>query len=76
MSVKDASQLDQNLCRQKFSSKINNSAGILEKPKKMAKIADFVRFDPLCILNASFPGLLVCGKMSSIYSSFTCKSMR
>ena len=66
MSVKDGSQLDPNFSRQKFSSKINNSAGILEKPKKMAKIADFVRFDPLSILNASFAGLQVCCKMSGI----------
>ena len=36
---KDASRWDLNLSGQKFSSKINSSAGILEKSKKMAFIA-------------------------------------
>ena len=47
MSGKDASQWDLTLSAQKFSSKINSSAGMLEKPKKMAKIADFAHFGPL-----------------------------
>ena len=40
MSEKDASRWDLNLGWQKFLSKINSSAGIFEKAKKMAKIAD------------------------------------
>ena len=39
---------------------------MLEKPKKMAKIADFACFEPLCSLNASFAGHPVCGKMLGI----------
>ena len=41
MSGKDASRRDLNFNGQKFPSKINSSVGIFEKPKKMAKIADF-----------------------------------
>ena len=37
MGGKDASRWDLNLSGQKFSSKINSSAGILEKPKKWQK---------------------------------------
>ena len=51
---KDASQRDLNLSRQRFSSKINNSAGLFEKPKKMAKIADFANFELLWSLNVNF----------------------
>ena len=63
MSGKDASRWDLNLSGQKLSSKINSSAGILEKPKKMAKIADFAHFERLWSLKASFAGHPVCGKM-------------
>ena len=66
MSGKDASQWDLTLSAQKFSSKINSSADMLEKPKKMAKIADFAHFGPLWSLNASFAGRPVCGKMLGI----------
>ena len=34
---KDASRWDLNLSRQNFSSKINSSAGMFEKPKKCQK---------------------------------------
>ena len=76
MSEKDASWWDLNLSGQKFSSKINSSAGIFEKPKKMAKIADFAHFEPLWSLNANFAGHLVCRKMLGVWSGFTCRSMR
>ena len=75
MSRKDASQKDLNLSGQKFSSKINSSVDIIEKPKAMAILADFAHFEPLCSLNASFAGHPVCGKMWGISFSFTCKSM-
>ena len=47
MSGEDVSRIDLNLSRQKFPSKINSSARIFEKPKKMAKIANFAHFEPL-----------------------------
>ena len=37
MSGKDASQWDLKLSGQKFSSEINSSAGIFEKPEKNGK---------------------------------------
>ena len=63
MNGRDASRWDLNLRRQKFSSKINSSAGIFEKPEKMAKIADFANFEPLWRLNASSYGHPVRGKI-------------
>ena len=66
MVGEDASQWDLNLIGQKFSSKINSSAGIFEKPEKMAKIADFANFEPLWRLNESFAGHPVCCKISGI----------
>ena len=66
MRGKDASQWDLNLSGQNFSSKINSSAGIFEKPKKMAKIADFAHFEPLWSLKVNFSGHPVYGKMSDI----------
>ena len=54
------------LSRQKFYCKMNSSAVIFEKPKKMRKIADFANFEPLWSLNESFAEHPVCGKMSGI----------
>ena len=44
MDGKDASQWDLNVSGQKFSSKINSSAGVIQKPQEMEKIADFAHF--------------------------------
>ena len=74
MSEKDASRWDLNLGWQKFLSKINSSAGIFEKAKKMAKIAAFAHFEPLWSINANFSGHPVCGKMLGIWSGLTCRS--
>ena len=63
VSGKDASQWDLNLSAQKFSSKINSSAGIFEK---MVKIADLAQFEPLWSLKENFAEHPVCGKMSGI----------
>ena len=38
----------------------------------MAKIGDFVHFEPLWSLNTNFAGHSVCGKVLSIWSSSTC----
>ena len=66
MSGKNATWWGLNLSGQNFSSKINSSAGIFEKPNKMPKIADFAHFEPLWSLKASFAGHPVCGKMLGI----------
>ena len=42
----------------------------------MEKIADFVYFEPLWILNTNSAGHPVCVKMLNIYSSLTCRSVR
>ena len=64
--VKDAFQRDLDLSKQKFHCKMNSSAVIFEKPKKMRKIADFANFEPPWSLNANFAGHPVCGKMFGI----------
>ena len=75
-SGKDASWWDLKLSTNEFSSKMNSWAVILEKPEKMAKIADFAHFETLWSLNANFAGHLFCGKMLGIWSSLTCRSTR
>ena len=65
-SEKGASRWDLNLSGQKFSFKINSSAGKLEKPKKMAKIADLAHFERYLSLNENFAGYPVCGKILGV----------
>ena len=59
---KDASQWDLDLSGQKFYCKMNSSAVIFEKRKKMRKKCNFPNFEPLWSLNANFAGHPVCGK--------------